>query len=237
MHSEPVTAVSLDFGQTLVELDTGLLSARLAERGIAASREQLDGAVAEGWRAYNEAIQRGFGGHPWKIMMRRLLEAGGVAADAVDAAVDWLWTEQPRKNLWRRPIPGMIDVVVELRRAGVPLAVLSNSEGRLDELVDELGWSAYFVAVADSGRLGFEKPGREIFAWTAERLGAPLAAVVHVGDSLAADVDGALAAGMRAIWFKGDAHKAAVMRHAERVAVCDDADGLRRALRAFGVRF
>ncbi|XXY44115.1 HAD family hydrolase [Sorangium sp. So ce269] len=237
MHSEPATAVSFDFGQTLVELDTGLLSARLAERGIAASREQLDGGVAEGWRAYNEAIQRGFGGHPWKIMMRRLLEAGGVAAEAVDAAVDWLWTEQPRKNLWRRPIPGMIDVVVELRQAGVPLAVLSNSEGRLDELVDELGWSAYFVAVADSGRLGFEKPGREIFAWTAERLGAPLAAVVHVGDSLAADVDGALAAGMRAIWFKGDAQKAALMPHAERVAVCDDADGLRRALRASGVRF
>ncbi|WP_437812492.1 HAD family hydrolase [Sorangium sp. So ce1078] len=237
MRNEPATAVSFDFGQTLVELDTGLLSARLAERGIAASREQLDGGVDEGWRAYNDAIQRGLGGHPWKIMMRRLLEAGGVPAGAVDAAVDWLWTEQPRKNLWRRPIAGMIDVVVELRRAGVPVAVLSNSEGRLAELVEELGWSAHFVAVADSGRLGFEKPGREIFAWTAERLGAPLAAVVHVGDSLAADVDGALAAGMRAVWFKGDPQRAAQMPHAERVAVCDGADALRRALRAFGVRF
>ncbi|KYF66438.1 HAD family hydrolase [Sorangium cellulosum] len=237
MRDAPATAVSFDFGQTLVELDTGLLSARLAERGITAFREQLDGAVDAGWRAYNEAIQRGFGGHPWKIMMRRLLEVGGVPAGALDAAVDWLWTEQPRKNLWRRPIAGMIDVVAELVQAGVPVAVLSNSEGRLDELVDELGWSARFVAVADSGRLGFEKPGREIFAWTAERLGAPLAAVVHVGDSLAADVEGALAAGMRAVWFKGDPRRAAQMPHAERVAVCDDADSLRRALRAFGVRF
>ncbi|WP_437287762.1 HAD family hydrolase [Sorangium sp. So ce406] len=237
MRDAPATAVSFDFGQTLVELDTGLLSARLAERGITAPREQLDGAVDSGWRAYNEAIQRGFGGHPWKIMMRRLLEVGGVPAGALDAAVDWLWTEQPRKNLWRRPIAGMIDVVDELVQAGVPVAVLSNSEGRLDELVDELGWSARFVAVADSGRLGFEKPGREIFAWTAERLGAPLASVVHVGDSLAADVEGALAAGMRAVWFKGDPRRAAPMPHAERVAVCDDADSLRRALRAFGVRF
>ncbi|KYF58039.1 HAD family hydrolase, partial [Sorangium cellulosum] len=173
MRDAPATAVSFDFGQTLVELDTGLLSARLAERGISAAAEQLDGAVDEGWRAYNEAIQRGHGGHPWKIMMRRLLEAGGVPAGALDAAVDWLWTEQPRKNLWRRPIAGMIDVAVELEQAGVPIAVLSNSEGRLDELVREFGWSARFVAVADSGRLGFEKPGREIFAWTAERLGAP----------------------------------------------------------------
>ncbi|WP_437733854.1 HAD family hydrolase [Sorangium sp. So ce1335] len=237
MRDAPATAVSFDFGQTLVELDTGLLSARLAERGISATAERLDGAVDEGWRAYNEAIQRGLGGHPWKIMMRRLLEAGGVPAGALDEAVDWLWTEQPRKNLWRRPIPGMIEVAVELKKAGVPVAVLSNSEGRLDELVDELGWSAHFVAVADSGRLGFEKPGREIFAWTAERLGAPLGAVVHVGDSLAADVEGALAAGMRAVWFKGDPGRAAQMPHAERVAVCDDAGSLRRALRALGVRF
>ncbi|WP_437905791.1 HAD family hydrolase [Sorangium sp. So ce327] len=237
MRNEPATAVSFDFGQTLVELDTGLLSARLAERGIAAPRERLDGAVDEGWRAYNEAIQRGLGGHPWKIMMRRLLEAGGVEASALDAAVDWLWTEQPRKNLWRRPIAGMIDVVIELRQAGVPVAVLSNSEGRLEELIEELGWSAHFVAVADSGRLGFEKPGREIFAWTAERLGAPLAAVVHVGDSFAADVGGALAAGMRAVWFKGDPTRAAEVSQAERVAVCDGAEALRGALRAFGVRF
>ncbi|AUX27332.1 haloacid dehalogenase [Sorangium cellulosum] len=237
MRHEPATAVSFDFGQTLVELDTGLLSARLAERGVAAPREQLDAAVDEGWRAYNEAIHRGVSGHPWKIMMRRLLGAGGVAADAVDAVVDWLWTEQPRKNLWRRPIAGMIDVVIELRQAGVPVAVLSNSEGRLADLVDELGWSAHFLAVADSGRLGFEKPGREIFAWTAERLGASLAAVVHVGDSLAADVDGALAAGMRAVWFKGDPRKAAQMPDAERIAVCDGAGALRRALRDFGLRF
>ncbi|WP_441289991.1 HAD family hydrolase [Sorangium sp. KYC3313] len=237
MSNEPATAVSFDFGQTLVELDTGLLSARLAERGIAAPRERLDGAVDESWRAYNEAIQRGLGGHPWKIMMRRLLEVGGVEASALDAAVDWLWTEQPRKNLWRRPIAGMIDVVIELRQAGVPVAVLSNSEGRLEELIEELGWAAHFVAVADSGRLGFEKPGREIFAWTAERLGAPLAAVVHVGDSFAADVVGALAAGMRAVWFKGDPARAAEVSQAERVAVCDGAETLRRALRAFGVRF
>ncbi|WP_437797252.1 HAD family hydrolase [Sorangium sp. So ce693] len=237
MRNEPATAVSFDFGQTLVELDTGLLSARLAERGIGAPRERLDGAVDEGWRAYNEAIQRGLGGHPWKIMMRRLLEAGGVEASALDAAVDWLWTEQPRKNLWRRPIAGMIDVVIELRRAGVPVAVLSNSEGRLEELIEELGWSSHFVAVADSGRLGFEKPGREIFAWTAERLGVPLAAVVHVGDSFAADVGGALAAGMRAVWFKGEPARAAEVSQAERVAVCDGAEALRGALRAFGVRF
>jgi HAD superfamily hydrolase (TIGR01662 family) len=235
--NEPAAAVSFDFGQTLVELDTELLASRLAERGIAAAPSRLDAAIGESWRAYNEAIQRGLGGHPWKILMRSLLSSGGVAAGSVDEGVDWLWTEQPRRNLWRRPLPGMIEVVAELRRAGVPVAVLSNSEGRLAELVEELGWSAHFVAIADSGLLGFEKPGREIFAWTAERLGVPLGRVVHVGDSLAADVNGALAAGMRAVWFKGDRDGVAHLTPAGRAVVCDGPDELRRALLAFGLAF
>src|SRR5215510_4347729 len=96
----------------------------------------------------------------------------------------------------------MMELVRELSRAGVPVAVLSNSEGGLAELIEELGWGGIFGAVADSGKLGFEKPGREIFAWTAERLGVPIERVVHVGDSLEADVRGALAAGMGAVWFR-----------------------------------
>jgi len=115
--------------------------------------------------------------------------------------VDLLWDQQPISKLWRRPVPGMIELMRELRRAGVAVTVLSNSEGRLAELADGLGWLDDFVAIADSGRLGMEKPGREIFPWTAPQLETPLKAVVHVGDSVAADVAGALAASMSAVWF------------------------------------
>ena len=131
-------AVSFDFGQTLAELDTGLLSLRLAERGVDVPPERLEGAVADAWRAYDAAVHAGHGGHPWKILMTRLLDGAGVQPEAVQDTVDWLWTEQPRRNLWRRPIPGMIELVIGLRQAGVPVAVLSNSEGRLAELAEEL---------------------------------------------------------------------------------------------------
>src|SRR5688500_9003876 len=99
--------------------------------------------------------------------MRTMLGGAGVGGAQLEPLVDWLWDEQPRQNLWRRPIPGMIELGDELRAAGVPLAVVSNSEGRLAELVDALGWADRFACVADSGKLGFEKPGREIFAWAA----------------------------------------------------------------------
>lgn len=234
----PPRAVSFDFGQTLAELDTGLLAARVRERGVAAEEARLEAAVPAAWHAYNDAVRAGTSGHPWKLLMTTLLREGGVEAAAIEAVTEFLWDEQPKKNLWRRPIPGMIELVRELALAGVPVAVLSNSEGKLFELVVELGWERDFLAVADSGKLGMEKPDRPIFEWTRERLGVAMDEVVHVGDSVAADVAGALRAGMRAVWFKGDAARVRERLgdvEPGRLALADDAPSLRAALRALGL--
>src|SRR5262249_6166020 len=104
-------AVTFDFGQTLCDIDLGMLSRRLAERGILVQQARLEADLAEAWRAYDAAIHGGLGGHPWKIFMRRLLAVAGVAEADLDSAVDWLWSEQPRRNLWRKPVPGMIEIV------------------------------------------------------------------------------------------------------------------------------
>lgn len=224
-------AVTFDFGQTLCDLDTAMLARRLSERGIDAAAERLEAAVPEAWAAYDAAIRAGHGGHPWKFLMTRLLALAGAEGDPARAAVDWLWTEQPRQNLWRRPIAGMIDLVRALRGSSVPVGIVSNSEGRLAELAAEIGWAEDFLFVADSGRLGMEKPAPGIFLWAAERLGVDPAAVVHVGDSWAADVEGALGAGMRAVWFRGGA--ARPLPPAVRRA--GDAASVRAALDGWGI--
>src|SRR5882672_2767264 len=193
MPTSSVRAVTFDFGQTLFDLDTAFLSRRLAERGVTVQVERLEAAVPGAFLAYGKAIHAGLGGHPWGVMMACVLEGGAVAEESRAALVDWLWTEQPGRNLWRRPVPGMMDLVRDLDQAGVPVGIISNSEGHLAELVAELKYEGVFRVIADSGKLGFTKPGREIFAWTAERLGLPLDdAIVHVGDAYAADVEGAV---------------------------------------------
>lgn len=219
-------AVTFDFGQTLADLDVEMLARRIAEKEVSVAGAALERGVAPAWAAYNQAVLAGLGGHPWKILMRRLLSEAAVDEGAIEGLVDWLWSEQPHKNLWRRPVPGMIEIVLDLRRAGIPVGVVSNSEGRLAELAAELGWLDHFDAFADSGKLGMEKPGRGIFDWTAARLNVPAQNIVHVGDSLAADVEGALGAGFWAVWFRGDRSRAVDPR----MAVCADADELRAAL-------
>lgn len=228
LASRPL-AVTFDFGQTLCDLDTPMLSRRLGERGLEVPAPRLSASVPEAWKAYDAAIQAGYGGHPWKILMNRLLTIAGAAEAPARDAVDWLWTEQPSQNLWRRPIEGMIELVRAIRGAGVPVAIVSNSEGRLLELAQEIGWGEDFIVVADSGKLGFEKPDPAIFEWTAKALEVPVESMVHVGDSWAADVEGALRAGMRAVWFRGQGARVLP----ERVARADSAAEVRSALAAW----
>lgn len=226
-----VRGVTFDFGQTLCDLDTGMLARRLAERSLTLPAERLESVVSAAWQAYDEAILAGLGGHPWKVLMGRLLELGGLDSEVLGETVDWLWSEQPKQNLWRRPIEGMPEIVDDLRRVGVPVGVISNSEGKLSELLDEIGWSHRFDVVADSGKLGMEKPEAEIFRWTAERLGVPVEQIAHIGDSVSADVQGAKNVGMRAVLFRGRSNAPLPPG----VRAVNDAESLRVVLRAWGV--
>jgi FMN phosphatase YigB (HAD superfamily) len=233
MPAPAPSAVTFDFGQTLAELDTELLAARLRERGLAVDPHRLERAVPEAWQAYDDEVRRGVSGHPWKLLMRTLLLAGGLPAPRVATEVDWLWGEQPRRNLWRRLLPDMVLLARDLSAAGVPVGVISNSEGGLCQLVGELGLADLFRVLADSGQLGIEKPDRRIFDWAAERLGVETASLVHVGDSFGADVMGAHDAGAFAVYFP----RTELPVPLERARSASDAAGVRRALADFGLRF
>jgi putative hydrolase of the HAD superfamily len=157
--------------------------------------------------------------------MAALLRGAGVADPDVGPLVDWLWDEQPRANLWRAQIPGMVALARELAARGVRVAVLSNSEGRLAELLAEIGIADAFAAIIDSGRVGIEKPDRRIFDHALAVLGATRPGI-HIGDSWPADIAGALGAGWRAIWFG----RRATMVDDPRVAIARSADDVRVVL-------
>jgi len=198
--------VTFDAGQTLIDLDLDFLARRLGERGVVVGRPALDAAAPAAWARYDALVDPA-GGHPWKQLMATLLEGAGIPE--VGPHVEWLWDQQQHANLWRAQIPGMVDLARDLAARGIRVGVLSNSEGKLAELLAEIGIADIFHAVIDSGRLGIEKPDRRIFDHALAALAGPAAAGsapggfpgIHIGDSWPADIAGALAAGWRAIWF------------------------------------
>ena len=166
--------------------------------------------------------------------MTRLLEHAVVPPGRalIDDLVNWLWTEQPTKNLWRRPVPGMFELARDLAAAAVPIAIVSNSEGRLAELVAEIEPDARFSVIADSGKLGFEKPDPRIFHFAAERIGVEARDLLHVGDAWETDVRGALDVGARAVWFAPTETRSLP----EGVIISRSADELRKLLRDWGAQ-
>jgi len=204
-------AVSFDLGQTLVEFDEMLVHEQARRQGYWLAPSLVRSEQPLAWQAYDAAKASGKVGYDaWSAFIRDLLsrvefssleQRAPVGADAVEDFIRFLWSEQPHNNLWRRPVAGMLEVVEKLSSRGTRIGVLTNSEGRAQELVAHSVFGPYVQTVVDSGVEGFEKPDPRAFALMAERLGCDPANVVHIGDSFEADVLGAMGAGMTPIWF------------------------------------
>jgi putative hydrolase of the HAD superfamily len=94
------------------------------------------------------------------------------------------------------PFPETVEVLGALREAGRPLAVVSNWDVSLREVLDRTGLTGYFDAIVISSEHGAAKPDPSPFRAALRALGAEAASAIHVGDTHAEDVLGALAAGV-----------------------------------------
>ncbi len=91
-----------------------------------------------------------------------------------------------------------------LRARGLRLVVASNWDCSLSGRLEGAGLGPALDAAVSSAEVGHAKPAPAIFEAALERAGASAAEAVHVGDSLEKDVNGARAAGVRAILIARD---------------------------------
>jgi putative hydrolase of the HAD superfamily len=73
---------------------------------------------------------------------------------------------------------------------------VSNWVWNLPELLHALDLVSHFDFIAASARIGFEKPHPRIFQWALQEADVDPAAVIHVGDHIDADVEGARGVGI-----------------------------------------
>lgn len=130
---------------------------------------------------------------------------GGRPAEELAAELDEI---ARRGTAWRIVAPGATAVVPALNRLGVPVAVVSNSDGQVHRHLAEMGIcqvgpgpAGEVVAVVDSHLVGVRKPDPGIFAHALSALGSTPASTLHVGDTVAFDVASARAAGLSAVHY------------------------------------
>jgi putative hydrolase of the HAD superfamily len=193
-----IRAVTLDVGGTLLEPWPSVghvYSAVAAEHGHSGlSPDTLNRQFAAAWRrkrefdhsraAWQEIVQATFAG---------LLNRGAAAA-----LLDPLYRRFACAESWRL-FDDVLPALESLRERGVRLAVISNWDERLRSLLDDLRLTPFFEKIIVSIEAGQAKPSPWIFQHCLEALRLPADAVLHAGDELREDLEGARQAGLRAV--------------------------------------
>jgi putative hydrolase of the HAD superfamily len=200
-----VRLLSLDAGNTVIFLDHARIAAWLEAQGVGVSARALisgEGAAKrrqeEGALTYVDWAGRGLpGARGWGGVIGTMLVEAGVPLPSLPPLLEGLWAAHVKQNLYSLVPEGLGAALDAIRERGVKVAIVSNSEGMLEGHFRDLGIRQHFDLIADSGRLGFEKPDPRIFAYALDAFGVAPGDALHLGDSIATDVEGARRAGVR----------------------------------------
>ena len=80
---------------------------------------------------------------------------------------------------------------------------MSNHIPELEDIVENLGLKKYIDFCISSGKVGYEKPNTKIYKFALEKLENP-SEVWMIGDSIAADVNGAESVGIKAVLVRSE---------------------------------
>jgi HAD superfamily hydrolase (TIGR01549 family) len=217
---DPLRAVLLDAGGTLIHPDHRFILDRLAEEGVPAdvgdyevARRQADAAVGDILRSDDPGNDQ----TRIRTWFANLLTGLGLPESRLGAVAEAIKARHADANLWVRPVPGTREMLESLRGAGLRLAVISNADGRVADYLDRAGLADLFEFILDSALEGVEKPDPRIFRTALDRLGIEAAEAVYVGDTWPVDVVGARRAGIRPVYL-ADADR----------AIPEDTDGVIR---------
>jgi 2-haloacid dehalogenase len=183
-----VKAVVFDLGGVLIDWDPRYLYRKLLA-DEAAVEEFLASVCTPEWNAEQDR------GRPFAEGVAELVERHPVHAAAI-AAYHERWPEMLGGD-----IPGTVELLAELRAAGVPLFALTNWSAETfvfaRERFEFLGW---FDGVVVSGEERLVKPDPRLFRRLLDRFGLAPEATVFVDDS-PANVTAARRLGMDAVRF------------------------------------
>jgi 2-haloacid dehalogenase len=182
------TTVVFDLGGVLVDWDPRYLYRRLFD-----DPDEMESFLAEvttaEWNAHQDA------GRPWAEAIELLVAEHPQRRELIEA-FHRRWPE-----MLAGEIPGAVDVLADLRVAGVRLVALSNWSAEMFPVARErFDFLAWFEGIVISGDVGVNKPDHRIFDHLTEQFGIDPAAALFIDDS-SANVDAAITLGFRAIQF------------------------------------
>jgi len=189
-----IKAVTFDAGGTLIEPFPSVghvYAAVAAEFGLSdMTPEELNSSFTTAWKKR----------HPFDYSMahwQKLVEQT-FEAPLPKGLFERIYERFEKGSAWR-VYKDVQETLRELRDRGLKLAVISNWDDRLLNLLQSLGIAQYLDATVLSVQVGATKPAAAIFQRTLQLLNVDASQALHVGDSYSEDIVGAEACGMQGV--------------------------------------
>jgi HAD superfamily hydrolase (TIGR01509 family) len=190
------TAVFFDVGNTLLFPNRDVILAPLRQRGIVPTLAQWHAIERKTKKEFDSQMRSGTVDHGfWGLFYSHLL----AEFDIHDAELHKKLTETTRVSAnWCVIPPGTREILERLGKR-YQIAVISNADGKIDEVLAACGIADCFRTITDSGLVGYEKPHPAIFEAALRGLNARPEESLYVGDGYSVDYVGATNAGMQAM--------------------------------------
>ncbi len=187
-----------DVGNTLLFPDWERMLAPLLCRGVRPTPEQLANWERRTKAQFDAIEHDGRQDHGfWFMFYRNLLGELGIE----DANLQRELVEAIRlSENWRRIRPGTRENLLGLARQ-YEIAVISNADGKIHEVLGVCGIADCFRTITDSGIVGHEKPHPVVFQEALRSMRAEPEASLYIGDVYSVDYVGATGVGMKAVLF------------------------------------
>jgi putative hydrolase of the HAD superfamily len=192
-------ALFFDVGNTLLFPNRERILRPLHQREVFPSEELLNEIERQAKREFdslletNGSVDHGF----WHIYYSRLLQGFGLADAAVCA--DLVARTRISAN-WCEIRRDTREILERLKRE-YRLAVISNADGRIADVLGRCAIADLFETITDSGIVGREKPHPAIFEAALGSLGVSPEESIYIGDVYSVDYLGARRSGIDGILF------------------------------------
>ena len=190
-----ITTIFFDVGNTLLFPNHARIHAPLTALGITADPEHLRDLERRTKNQFDALVMQD-GSHDhnfWWMYYTQLLKELGMADDAIR---DQLVAGIRNSANWDLILSGTCERLQQIG-AQYRIGVISNADGRIDQVLAKCDIARCFRTITDSGLVGFEKPHPEIFRHALESLNAAPEESLYVGDVYSVDYLGATRAGMQ----------------------------------------
>ena len=192
-------AIFFDVGNTLLFPNREKMLFALHGRGVFPSEDLLQETERrtkhefDSLQESSSAIDHGF----WQIYYTYLLQALNLSDEILRA--DLVSRTRISAN-WCDIRPGTREALVRLAES-YRLAVISNADGKIANVLERCGIGDCFETITDSGIVGKEKPHPAILEAALRSLGVTAQESLYTGDVCSVDYVGATRVGMQAVLF------------------------------------